>query len=32
MAPGRSYDLVRPPAEGFYTVSVREGRLLGDPY
>ena len=29
---GAAFDLRRPPATGFYTVSVREGKILNDPY
>jgi cyanophycinase len=29
---GATFDLKRPPAHGFYTVSVRDGKILGNPY
>jgi len=29
---GATFDLKRLPAGGFYTVSVRDGRIMGDPY
>ncbi len=29
---GAAFDLKRLPSAGFYTVSVREGKILGDPY
>ena len=29
---GAAFDLKRPPAAGHYTVSVRDGKILGDPY
>jgi cyanophycinase len=29
---GSTFDLTRPPARGFYTVTVRDGQILGNPY
>jgi cyanophycinase len=32
LSTGATFDLKRPPADGFYTVSVRDGSIVGNPY